>query len=279
MLSPPSRLSRAIAMERRATRATSLAAQVEGAPAEAAAASDLHAEVASPAPVPAQRHAERGINASQSHRHVVLSLRYPRPVSGKTVASIELWLAADASPGEVRLALNAALSAQLRLPPDAAYKLLRWGVPCALSAGALLADDASSLRLDAGPPPAQPSWWKAHAAECAFLLFGLLFALSPALLYIPALALSAAAAAPGRPGALSLLLRAAPTAACWLVALCCHSMDEALVPAALANSLLGAATAAALFSSRIVTLSAALMLARALVARAAATEARWKKAH
>ncbi len=221
--------------------------------------------------------------------------------AGKAVTTVELWVAPDASSSELREALCLALSSKLRyvllsraydvhapdttlcrrrLPLDTPFKLLRADVPCALSAGALLCD-AASLTLDAGPPPPQPSWFKQHAPELTFLLclFALFANVGDVVICIAPMSLAAAAVSPGGAGAGALLSRAAPTAGLFLTAFAFAAADEALLSPVLSGAGFALAFIAALWRSRIVALSSTLLVAKALVSRGTATEARWRKAN
>ena len=192
--------------------------------------------------------------------------------------SVELWIAPDARPRELRCALTQALG----VPESTELRLLRRVrgerlVACAFSAGLLLSDSPALVLDVVLPVPRPPSWLRAHAPQLCGMLSLSAFAVMPApyaaLALLP-LALSSAAVNPGPPG---LLPRAISTAGMLLTAYVVGVVHESLLPSLLAALGFLAALASSMYRLRVLLLSVGVMLAELVVARAAAMEARLRK--
>ena len=192
---------------------------------------------------------------------------------------VQLWVAPDARPRELR----AVLLATLRLPESVELKLLHVDgsgrhSPAVFSAGLLLAD-ASALVLDSGVPPPTPSWRKLHTPQlvgCASIAAWLV--LPPPLSALPLLSLAAAAALIAPPGGQGLMAHAAPTAGLLITAHAFDALHPAAMPASMAALGFYCAFGAAVYRMRVLLINIVIMLGQLGLVRAIALEARVRKA-
>lgn len=191
------------------------------------------------------------------------------------VTHVQLWVAADAVAAELRVALDDAVVEALRQPPTRPFRLFRDGVRCALSARALL-EDADSLALDCGIPPRQPPWWRSRLPELATLASLLFLTTNPSPMatccVMVLLSLCASAVQQGE----GLVAASSVTGAAWASAYAFAAADIAVIPAPLSALGFLAASAVALWRSRVLLLSTFLLCLGALLDRARALETKMR---
>ena len=193
------------------------------------------------------------------------------------VKQVELWVAPDAHPRELR----AALKAVLKLPETLELKLERVGgsgpAPAVFSAGLLLAD-AASLVLDTGAPP-PPSWVTLHKpqlAGCASIAAWTV--LPPPYSALALLTLAAAAAVIAPPAGKGLLANTASTASLLITAHAFDALHPAAMPAPMATLGFYGALFSALYRMRVLLINILIMLGQLALVRTIAWETRVRKA-
>ena len=191
---------------------------------------------------------------------------------------VQLWVAPDAHPRELR----AALKAVLKLPDTVELKLERVGgsgpAPAVFSAGLLLAD-AASLVLDAGALPPTPSWLQLHKpqlAGCASIAAWVV--LPPPYSALALLGLAAAAAIIAPPAGKGLLANAAPTASLLITAHAFDALHPSAMPSALATLGYYGALFGAVYRMRVLLLNMFIMIGQLTLVRTIAWESRVRKA-